>query len=319
MIAAKTCIQFLFVVFVYGDRLRELERKMFALQTLTFQDIGMLRESVDRNFEELQRLTVIINASLSQNTRLPNPVQASLPDNSLKNLESKGVYLESEVKRLKRGFKDQKLFFNLWKEDLGTKINGLQATLDDVMKLKDILDLILNNVTVIKDHELSNKEKLSALSEENTNFNESFMLNLRIVRDEIKKLTSGTDALNTCSATINNKSEEIISLFSSAVDFKNVRLVGGPTSSSGRLEVFLNGKWGTVCDDYFNENAAKVACRTLGFSHKGSFAYFGRGSGPILLDNVNCTGAERNLFACTIDYITTDCNHGEDIGVKCLD
>jgi hypothetical protein len=38
--------------------------------------------------------------------------------------------------------------------------------------------------------------------------------------------------------------------------------VGG-TSTSGRLEVFHAGSWGTVCDDSFNDNAAQVVCRML--------------------------------------------------------
>ena len=43
-----------------------------------------------------------------------------------------------------------------------------------------------------------------------------------------------------------------------------VRLVGG-SDRAGRLEVYYNGVWGTVCDDYFNNVAARVACNSLGF------------------------------------------------------
>ena len=44
------------------------------------------------------------------------------------------------------------------------------------------------------------------------------------------------------------------------------RLAGGSTPYSGRLEVLVNGRWGTVCDSTgstFNKTDADVACRQL--------------------------------------------------------
>jgi len=46
-----------------------------------------------------------------------------------------------------------------------------------------------------------------------------------------------------------------------------VRLIGGPTSYLGRVEVNYNGVWGTVCDDGFNDAAASVVCRSLNFKY----------------------------------------------------
>ena len=50
--------------------------------------------------------------------------------------------------------------------------------------------------------------------------------------------------------------------------------------------------WGVICDDYWTTRDAHVACRQLGYTHAQSGAYallrshFGRGTGPILLDNM---------------------------------
>ena len=55
--------------------------------------------------------------------------------------------------------------------------------------------------------------------------------------------------------------------------------------SGGRLEVFFNGEWGTVCDDFFEENDAGVACRQLGFSIDLRFNDVGRlGYDPLQLE-----------------------------------
>ena len=45
------------------------------------------------------------------------------------------------------------------------------------------------------------------------------------------------------------------------------RLVDGSRSNNGRIEVFFNGMWGTVCDDNFDQYAATVACKYFGFRY----------------------------------------------------
>ena len=99
-----------------------------------------------------------------------------------------------------------------------------------------------------------------------------------------------------------------------------VRLVDGSDESEGRVEVYNNGAWGTVCDDSWDDTDAGVVCRSLGFDSGTGVgrAEFGEGSGDILLDDVSCTGTETNLGHCSnAGFGVHNCVHLEDAGVRC--
>ena len=100
-----------------------------------------------------------------------------------------------------------------------------------------------------------------------------------------------------------------------------IRLLGGSGPHEGRLEVYHNGTWGTVCDDGWDLQNAMVVCRQLGYFNviaaKRS-ASFGAGSGPIFLSNLSCSGNESHIMACP-KHSSADhnCTHSEDAGVIC--
>ncbi|XP_069779234.1 neurotrypsin [Narcine bancroftii] len=103
--------------------------------------------------------------------------------------------------------------------------------------------------------------------------------------------------------------------------FVPIRLVGGSSEYEGRVEVYHSGQWGTVCDDEWDEADAEVVCRQLGRSTPAkaqTLAYFGEGSGPILLDDVQCTGNELSIDQCRKSlWGEHNCGHNEDAGVSC--
>ena len=100
-----------------------------------------------------------------------------------------------------------------------------------------------------------------------------------------------------------------------------IRLVNGSNEKEGRIETYWNNQWCTVCDDLWDDNDATVICRQLGYSRGSAkgLAYFGKGSGLILLDNVNCNGGESSIFDCAQNIMGDhDCEHPEDAGVTCF-
>ena len=100
-----------------------------------------------------------------------------------------------------------------------------------------------------------------------------------------------------------------------------VRLVNGPTKYEGRVEVYHNGVWGTVCDDGWDLNDAQVVCSELGLGKATAAqhgAFYGRGSGQIWLDDVNCVGTEGTIGNCSHSgWGIEDCFHGKDASMNC--
>ncbi len=108
-----------------------------------------------------------------------------------------------------------------------------------------------------------------------------------------------------------------------AVEEGSVKLTGGAHGLQGFLQVYVNGKWGTVCNDEWDKNDADVVCRQLGASGGAMFTEskhpFGtiNSSLPVHISMVKCEGKERKLTDCAHSNMT-QCTHASDVKVDCV-
>ena len=107
----------------------------------------------------------------------------------------------------------------------------------------------------------------------------------------------------------------------------DIRLVNETKHGTGRVEIFHNNQWGTVCNDYWDIDDATVVCRQLGYpsavgignSTKNSNKRMSQ-SMPIWLDNVRCNSIESKLIECIHNgwgKHNCDPEHSEDAFVQC--
>ncbi|XP_019856385.1 PREDICTED: deleted in malignant brain tumors 1 protein-like isoform X3 [Amphimedon queenslandica] len=101
-----------------------------------------------------------------------------------------------------------------------------------------------------------------------------------------------------------------------------IRLQGGAYSNEGRVEVYCNGRWGTICDDGFSSTDARTVCKQLGYSYYSRYDHLslpGSSSQPIwsrYFSSSSSSTCFNSRNSCPSSSITS-CSHSEDVTVSC--
>nr|XP_060616109.1 soluble scavenger receptor cysteine-rich domain-containing protein SSC5D-like [Anolis sagrei ordinatus] len=139
---------------------------------------------------------------------------------------------------------------------------------------------------------------------------------MKIAKQEYKTRAYADDVICIIEDPINNIQKWLVTL-----EDYDLRLKNGTSPCSGRVEVFHNDTWGTICDAGWDLQDAQVVCRQLGCGNASKAlggAHYGQGSGPIWLESINCTGEETFLKECQKGgWGEHSCSHSQDASVEC--
>ncbi|XP_025102832.1 deleted in malignant brain tumors 1 protein-like isoform X2 [Pomacea canaliculata] len=121
--------------------------------------------------------------------------------------------------------------------------------------------------------------------------------------------------------TIDCVKSQVVGISCSVPTDHTLRLANGHLWS-GRLEIFYNQRWRTLCESGFGQREAQVVCGMLNYSSPGAIydypGRYGSGSEPVWLANVKCAGTETSLLRCSHDGLyEQDCGPLSDIAVIC--
>nr|XP_056720372.1 deleted in malignant brain tumors 1 protein-like [Euleptes europaea] len=101
----------------------------------------------------------------------------------------------------------------------------------------------------------------------------------------------------------------------------DIRLMNGSDRCSGRVEVYRNEQWGTICDDGWDLQDAQVVCQEMNCGNALSAlggVHYGQGSGAIWTDRLNCMGNEMALKECPRSSLGEhSCDHRRIASVEC--
>ena len=95
--------------------------------------------------------------------------------------------------------------------------------------------------------------------------------------------------------------------------------VEGDVANEGRVDVFHEGVWQSLCDSSWDLRDGDVVCRELGYGYAVRVvgnALFGEGTGLQWKVDLHCSDNATGLKYCNV-LPKKSCRHSEDAGVIC--
>jgi hypothetical protein len=146
-------------------------------------------------------------------------------------------------------------------------------------------------------------------------------------REPVMMINDTTEIISSDGVEIESETEISVPNYPSS--HTPIRLLGGKNEHEGRLQVQIDGKWGTVCDYGWNIINAALVCHQLGLAlnpndwrlEKSEVPSAGS-SEAILLSNVRCTEHDIDILKCRSEGVKdfqNSCTHEMDVGVRCYE
>ena len=341
----------------------KIEERLDAIEYLVRGEMYFVRKDIKTDKEERQQFmkklnetldTLIINAVVKKanmtHMRAFNEVDTNHLEKLTEKVGQNSVAIDEISETLirnRRGLMEEKLARKSKVNEFISQMKIMQQNEDNVIKnqkvmLQHLSVIIQNQNQIMTEHvDLANQlqyiirkaSDLQNATDELKQKTKSLEEKVEPQQDELKLCIE--NLLSTTTTTIASTTAATTTTTQTIIKDGIVRLVGGRNQYEGRVEVSYNGRYGTVCDDEWDDRDARVVCRMLGYT--GGTGYrnaqrpdiwwyyrehrehnFGRGTGDILLDNVDCRGDEGSLFSCShLGIGVHDCSHSSDAGVRC--
>ncbi|XP_060553415.1 scavenger receptor cysteine-rich type 1 protein M130-like, partial [Ruditapes philippinarum] len=107
------------------------------------------------------------------------------------------------------------------------------------------------------------------------------------------------------------QNDKCSSKYSYPLEISDMKLVNRYDHHEGRVEIQVNGIWGTICSNNFTIAEANVICQMIGLEASSIDTDTG-GDGPVFISNLQCNGNESHINNCSYN-VDNDCLYSAEV------